>query len=45
MFREYRIMRDLKPAFDQVPQTVFYTDDESVSSARNSTSWTGSKVR
>ena len=30
MFREYRIMRDLKPAFDQVPQTVFYTDDESV---------------
>ena len=30
MFREYRIMRDLKPAFDQVPNTVFYTDDESV---------------
>lgn len=30
MFREYRIMRDLKPAFDQVPQTVFYTDDESI---------------
>ena len=30
MFREYRIMRDLKPAFDQVPNTVFYTDDEDV---------------
>jgi aminoglycoside phosphotransferase (APT) family kinase protein len=30
MFREYRIMRDLKPAFDQVPRTVFYTDDESI---------------
>ena len=30
MFREYRIMRDLKPAFPQVPQTVFYTDDESI---------------
>jgi aminoglycoside phosphotransferase (APT) family kinase protein len=30
MFREYRIMRDLKPAFAQVPQTVFYTDDESI---------------
>ncbi len=30
MFREYRIMRDLKPGFAQVPQTVFYTDDESV---------------
>ena len=30
MFREYRIMRDLKPAFDQVPNTVFYTDDESI---------------
>ena len=30
MFREYRIMRDLKSAFAQVPNTVFYTDDESV---------------
>jgi len=29
MFREYRIMRDLKPVFDAVPNVVFYTDDES----------------
>ena len=30
MFREYRIMRDLQPAFALVPNTVFYTDDESI---------------
>jgi aminoglycoside phosphotransferase (APT) family kinase protein len=29
MFREYRIMRDLKPAFSAVPPVQFYTDDES----------------
>lgn len=30
MFREYRIMRDLKPVFDAVPEVLFYTDDESI---------------
>ena len=30
MFREYRIMRDLKPVFSAVPEVLFYTDDESV---------------
>ena len=30
MFREYRIMRDLKPVFSAVPETLFYTDDESI---------------
>jgi len=30
MFREYRIMRDLKPVFGAVPEVLFYTDDESV---------------
>jgi len=29
MFREYRIMRDLKPVFPAVPSVVYYTDDES----------------
>jgi len=29
MFREYRIMRDLKPVFSAVPTVLFYTDDES----------------
>lgn len=29
MFREYRIMRDLKPVFDAVPPVLYYTDDES----------------
>ncbi len=30
MFREYRIMRDLKPVFSAVPDVLFYTDDESL---------------
>jgi len=30
MFREYRIMRDLKPVFSAVPDVLFYTDDESI---------------
>ena len=29
MFREYRIMRDLKPVFPAVPPVVYYTNDES----------------
>ena len=29
MFREYRIMRDLKPVFGAVPSVCYYTDDES----------------
>lgn len=29
MFREYRIMRDLKPVFPAVPPCLYYTDDES----------------
>ncbi len=29
MFREYRIMRDLKPVFDAVPPVLYYSDDES----------------
>jgi len=29
MFREYRIMRDLKPVFPAVPPVLYYTDDES----------------
>ena len=28
MFREYRIMRDLKPVFPAVPPVLYYTDDE-----------------
>ena len=28
MFREYRIMRDLKPAFSAVPDVLLYQDDE-----------------
>ena len=30
MHREYRIMTGLKPVFPAVPNTVFYTDDESI---------------
>ncbi|WP_017930253.1 phosphotransferase family protein [Robiginitomaculum antarcticum] len=30
MWREYRIMRDLKPVFDAVPPVLYYTDDESI---------------
>lgn len=30
MFREYRIMRDLKPVFSTVPDVLFYTDDETI---------------
>ena len=30
MHREYRVMTELKPVFDAVPDTVFYTADESV---------------
>ncbi|MEP1231415.1 MAG: phosphotransferase family protein [Litorimonas sp.] len=30
MFREYRIMRDLKPAFSAVPNVLYYTDDEAL---------------
>ncbi len=30
MFREYRIMRDLKPVFPAVPPCLYYTDDESI---------------
>jgi len=30
MFREYRIMRDLKPVFPTVPPCLYYTDDESI---------------
>lgn len=30
MSREYRIMRDLKPFYPTVPETLHYTDDESV---------------
>ena len=30
MFREYRIMRDLKPVFSAVPDVLYYSDDESL---------------
>jgi aminoglycoside phosphotransferase (APT) family kinase protein len=30
MIREYRIMTELKPVFPSVPQTLYYSDDESV---------------
>jgi len=30
MFREYRIMRDLKPVFSAVPDVLYYTDDNSI---------------
>lgn len=30
MFREYRIMRDLKPVFGAVPNVLLYSDDESI---------------
>lgn len=30
MIREYRIMTELKPVFPSVPETLYYTDDESV---------------
>jgi len=30
MHREYRIMTELKPVFEAVPNTIFYTGDESI---------------
>ncbi|MGB1192514.1 MAG: phosphotransferase family protein, partial [Pseudomonadales bacterium] len=30
MLREYTIMNKIKPAFSAVPETFFYTDDESI---------------
>lgn len=30
MIREYRIMKELKPVYAAVPDTLYYTDDESV---------------
>ncbi len=30
MIREYRVMTALRPVFAQVPETLYYTDDESV---------------
>ena len=33
MHREFRIMTALKPVFPSVPNTVFYTDDESITGA------------
>ena len=30
MFREYRIMRDLKPVFSAVPDVLYYSDDDSL---------------
>jgi len=30
MIREYRVMTELRPVFPSVPETLYYTDDESV---------------
>ena len=30
MIREYRIMTELKPVFPAVPDTLYYSDDESI---------------
>jgi aminoglycoside phosphotransferase (APT) family kinase protein len=30
MIREYRIMTELKPVYPSVPETLYYTDDESI---------------